>query len=78
MTLGYKARKRWALVVLLVGMPLYIVVAVNVIALFERPSFLVELVVYVGLGILWILPFRFLFLGVAQPDPDRDEDTPAG
>ena len=70
MALSYKARKRWALVILLVGMPLYIVAAVNLVDLFERPSILVELAVYVGLGILWILPFRFIFLGVAQPDPD--------
>jgi hypothetical protein len=70
MALSYKARKRWALVILLVGMPLYVVAVVNVIDLFERPSILVELAVYVALGILWILPFRFIFRGVAQPDPD--------
>jgi hypothetical protein len=70
MALSYKARKRWALVILLIGMPLYIVAAVNVIDLFERPSIPVELAVYVALGILWILPFRFIFRGVAQPDPD--------
>lgn len=69
MALGYKARKRWALVILLVGMPLYIVAAVNVIDLFDRPPFWVELAVYVALGVVWILPFRFIFLGVAQPDP---------
>ena len=43
MALSYKARRRWALVILLVGLPLYVVAAVNVIDLFERPSFLVEL-----------------------------------
>ncbi len=70
MALSYKARKRWALVVLLIGLPLYIVVAVNVVGLFERPSILIELGVYIGLGILWALPFRFIFKGVGQPDPD--------
>ena len=29
MALGYKARRRWSLVILLVGLPLYIVVAVS-------------------------------------------------
>lgn len=68
--LSYKARRRWSLVILLVGMPLYILAAVNVVALFERPSILLELAIYVGLGILWILPFRFVFRGVGKEDPD--------
>jgi Protein of unknown function (DUF2842) len=70
MALGYKARRRWALVILLIGMPVYVVLAVNLVDLFERPSILVELAVYVGLGILWILPFRFIFRGIGQPDPN--------
>ncbi len=74
MALSYKARKRWALMILLVGMPLYVVVAVNVIDLFERPSILVELGVYVILGFLWALPFRFIFRGIGQPDPDAAAD----
>ena len=37
MALSYKARRRWALIILLIGLPIYIVVAVNVVALFERP-----------------------------------------
>jgi hypothetical protein len=76
MTLSYKARKRWALVILVIGMPLYVVVAVNLIDRFERPSILVELAVYVGLGIAWILPFRFIFRGVAQPDPGAGPGDP--
>ena len=50
--LSYKARRRWALVILLIGMPLYIVLAVNVISWLDRPSLLVELVVYVLLGVV--------------------------
>lgn len=69
MALSYKARKRWALVILLIGLPLYVVAAVNLIDLFERPSILVELAVYVGLGFLWVLPFRFIFRGIGQEDP---------
>ena len=70
MALSYKARRRWSLVILLLGMPLYVVLAVNIVDLFERPSFVIELAVYVGLGFLWILPFRFVFRGVGQADPD--------
>lgn len=75
MALSYKARRCWAMIILLIGLPIYIVVAVNVVALFERPSILVELVVYVGLGFLWALPFRFIFKGVGQADPDA---SPSG
>jgi hypothetical protein len=53
-------------------MPLYIVVAVNVVALFERPSLLVELLVYVVLGVVWVLPLKGIFKGVGQADPDAE------
>ena len=83
MALGYKARRRWSLVILLVGLPLYIVVAVSLMnwldRIYGRQPLWVELVVYVGLGILWALPFRFVFLGVGQADPDaKGEDADRG
>jgi hypothetical protein len=71
MALSYKARRRWALVVLVVGLPIYVILAVNVIALLDRPSFLVELAIYVGMGLIWALPLRKLFQGIGQPDPDQ-------
>jgi hypothetical protein len=74
MALGYKARRRWALVILLVGMPAYVVAAVTLVGWMERPRFLVELAIYVGLGVLWALPFRFVFRGIGQPDPDAKTD----
>jgi hypothetical protein len=70
MGLSYKARKRWALVALVLALPLYIVVAVNVIELFDRPPFMLELAIYVALGIVWALPLKRLFKGIGQPDPD--------
>lgn len=70
--LSYKARRRLSLLILLVGLPLYIVVAVNVIALFDRPSILVEVLVYLSLGVLWAFPFKYVFRGVGQADPDQD------
>ena len=63
MALSYRARRRWALVILLVGLPLYVIAAVNLVALFERPSVLVELAVYVGLGVLWAL-WKLVRLGM--------------
>jgi uncharacterized membrane protein len=66
--LSYKARRRLSLLILLVGLPLYIVVALNVIALFDRPSILVEVIVYVSLGVLWAFPFKYVFRGVGHAD----------
>ena len=45
MALSYKARRRWSLIILLIGLPLYIVVAVNVVDLFDRPSIWIEFLV---------------------------------
>lgn len=70
MALSYKTRKRLSLLILVVGVPLYIMAAVSLVALFDRPSFLVELSVYVGLGIVWAFPLKFIFKGIGQPDPD--------
>ena len=71
MALSYKARRRWSLVILLIGLPLYVVVAVGVIGLFNRPPIWLELFIYVSLGLLWALPFKFIFRGVGQADPDQ-------
>ncbi|MBM2292363.1 DUF2842 domain-containing protein [Sulfitobacter pseudonitzschiae] len=75
MALSYKARRRWSLIILLVGLPLYVILAVNIVALFDRPSIWVELLVYVGLGVLWAFPLKAVFKGVGQPDPDADQST---
>ncbi len=68
--LSYRSRRRLSLVALLVWLPLYIVVAVNLMQWLGRPGILVELLIYVGLGFLWMLPLRFVFLGVGRADPD--------
>ena len=76
MALSYKARRRWSLVILLIGMPAYIVAVVTVLNLLDRPPFWVELLVYVALGIVWVLPFRAVFRGVGKADPDAESDPP--
>ena len=70
MAMTYKTRRRLSVLVLLIGLPLYIVVALNVVGLFERPPFLVELLIYVVLGVIWALPLKRLFKGIGQTDPD--------
>ncbi|MEM6972234.1 MAG: DUF2842 domain-containing protein [Pseudomonadota bacterium] len=65
----HKTKKRLSLLILVVGIPLYIVVAVSVISFFDRPPIWLELAIYVALGFLWALPFRSIFRGVGQPGP---------
>ncbi|MGR3468519.1 MAG: DUF2842 domain-containing protein [Shimia sp.] len=73
MALSYKARKRWALFILIFALPAYIVAAVTIMNMIERPSFLIELAVYIGLGIIWAFPLKFVFKGIGQPDPDAQD-----
>ncbi len=78
MALSYKTRKKLALLILVVGMPAYVVAAVTLLnwldARFGRLPILAELAVYIGLGFLWALPFRGIFRGIGQPDPDAPQD----
>lgn len=75
MPLRYKTRRRLSLLILLVGLPLYIVAAVSIVSLFDRPPLVVEFLIWVALGIAWALPFRAVFRGIGQPDPDKPPKT---
>ena len=76
MALGYRTRKRLALLILILGLPVYIGLVWGIMGALDRPPIWLELLIYVGLGFLWVLPFKFIFKGVGQADPDalRDED----
>jgi len=71
MALSYKARRRWSLVILLVGLPVYIVSAVTIMNWLDRPPLWLELLIYVALGVIWALPFKMVFRGIGQTDPDK-------
>ena len=73
MRLSWKARRRLSLLILLVWMPAFVVVAVTVINLFDRPHPAVELLIYGALGIVCFLPFRSVFRGIGREDPDRND-----
>lgn len=70
--MNLKTRKRLSLLVLVVGLPLYIVAAVTLVnwmdARFGRQPILVEIAIYVGLGIVWILPFKRIFSGIGREE----------
>jgi branched-subunit amino acid transport protein len=72
MALTHTRKKRWSLVILLVGLPVYVVVAVSILSALDRPPLWVEFAVYLVLGILWALPFKAVFQGVGREDPDKE------
>jgi hypothetical protein len=74
--MSYRTRKILCAVLLMVGLPLYIVASSTLVGLFERPHLLAELAIYVGLGIVWALPLRGLFRGIARPDPAKTGRPP--
>jgi hypothetical protein len=74
MALSYKARRRWSAFVLLIGVPLYIIVAWAIVSrlnLYELPV-IVEFVIYVLAGVLWVFPLKPIFRGVGKADPDDE------
>ena len=73
MPLSYKARRRWSLVVLIFGLPVYIIMAIAIIALFDRPPVWLELIIYVALGVVWAFPLKAVFKGIGQADPDAKD-----
>ena len=73
MNINYKNKRRISLFLLLVGLPVYVILAINILAFFERPSILLEVIIYLTLGIIWALPFKFIFKGIGQADPEQTE-----
>lgn len=76
MALTYKQRRRWSLLLLLVFLPIYILIAVLVMSVAGRAPIVIEVATYVILGVGWVFPFKKVFLGIGQVDPDapRDQD----
>ncbi len=67
----YKLKRVFVLLVLLVWLPFYIVLVLNLFAYFERPSLIVELLFYVVAGVFWAWPFKALFRGIGQANKKR-------
>ena len=71
MRFSYRNRRILAVLALVVVLPVYVVVVVNVMSRFDRLPALLELTVYVIAGIAWVFPLRSLFIGIGKPDPNR-------
>ena len=68
--MNLKTRKRLSILVLVLGLPAYIIVAVTLTnwmdATWGRQPIWIELLVYVVLGVIWIMPFKRLFTGIGR------------
>ncbi|MER5170605.1 MULTISPECIES: DUF2842 domain-containing protein [Thioclava] len=75
--LSWKTRRRLAILVLVLGLPVYIVVAVTLANWLEarvgRLPLSAELALYIALGVAWIWPCRPVFMGVGRSDPDQSK-----
>ena len=71
----HRTRKRLALLVLLVGLPVYVILAVTFVnwldRSFGRLPIWAELPLYALLAFAWILPLKPVFKGIGQADPDQ-------
>ncbi len=74
MALTYKQRRRWSLFLLVVFLPIYILVAVAVMSVATRAPLVIEFLIYVFLGIASVFPFKSVFMGIGQADPDAPDD----
>tara|TARA_R110002096_G_scaffold126824_1_gene274104 strand:+ start:118 stop:363 length:246 start_codon:yes stop_codon:yes gene_type:complete len=77
MALSHKTRKRLSLFILVVGLPLYIVLVVGIMGIvydrWGQPPLLIELAIYIVLGVVAFFPLKPIFLGTSREDPDASE-----
>ena len=68
--MSYKLKRRLSLLILVVGLPAYIILIVNLISSFDRPNFVVELLIYLLSGVVWAFPLKSIFRGVGQAEEE--------
>ena len=72
--MNYKARKRLAIFILVVGLPICMIFAAGIMSGMMnnqiRLPVAVEFLAYIALGIGWVFPLKWVFMGIGQPDPD--------
>ena len=68
---SYRLKRLFALLVLLLWLPLYIVLVLNLLTFFERPNLFIELLIYIIVGVFWAWPFKSLFKGIGKPNKKK-------
>lgn len=70
--MNLKTRKRLSLLILVLGLPAYIMVAVTLVnwmdARWGRQPIWIELLVYIALGFIWIMPLKRVFSGIGREE----------
>ena len=66
MQLSQRIRKRLAIVLLIVWLPVYVVLVAGIIGRLDRLPFVLELAMYCFLGVAWALPLKAVFRGVGK------------
>jgi hypothetical protein len=51
-----------------IGLPIYIIIVVNLVAFLPNLPKVLEFLMYVFLGIVWVFPLKLVFQGIGQPD----------
>ena len=68
---SYRLKRLFALLVLLLWLPLYIVLVLNLLTFFERPNLFIELLIYIIVVVFWAWPFKAIFKGIGQPNKKK-------
>ena len=68
--MSYKLKRRLSLFILELGLPVYIILVINLISTFDRPNFVVELLIYLLSGVVWAFPLKSVFRGVGQAEEE--------
>ena len=68
--MSYKLKRRLSLLILVFGLPVYIILIINLISTFDRPNFVVELLIYLLSGVVWAFPLKSVFRGVGQAEEE--------
>ena len=74
MKINYKTRRVVSLLILLVGLPLYVVLVVSGMTLLVNLPKFIELIIYLFFGVVWVFPLKFIFRGVGQSDPSNQSE----
>ncbi len=70
--LPYKLRRKLTVIYLLIILPVYVGLVVAFMLSFgERLPFLLELILYIFFGLIWIVPMKFIAKGVGKEEPNE-------
>jgi len=69
MEIKYKTRRVLSLLILLIGLPIYVICVVTGMTLLVDLPKILELIIYLLFGVIWVFPLKFVFRGVGQADP---------